>query len=94
MADAITNAMLLEHMQAMRSGLEQKMGSLEQKMGSMEQKIENVKMDLQDFKMEVREGFEDARLHRRALQEDLEATIKLQAKHDSAISRLKRTAAA
>lgn len=64
----ITNAMLLQHIQAGDNGLKQQIKKLEQK---MDRKFE-----------EVDRKFEEARQHREAIQEDLYATIKMQAAHE------------
>jgi len=68
MADDITNKMLLEHMQAMKHELQEQ--------------IKSVKADLQNqitsLSKSVEDGFEDARLHREAIQVDLDETIRVQ----------------
>lgn len=74
MADEITTRMLLEHMQAMKSELLQRISSLEIKVTTLANTM-NV-------------GFEDARLHRQALQEDLEVTILMVGKHDKKLAHL------
>ncbi len=70
----ITNRMLLEHQQAMKSELSERINHLEQKVDRLEQKVDR--------------GFEEARQHRQALQEDLDATIRLQGKHSEQLAQL------
>jgi len=59
----ITNRMLLEHQQAMRSDLTKRIDHMEMK---MDRKF-----------VDVDRQFAEARQHREALQEDLEATIRM-----------------
>ncbi len=74
MADEVTNGMLLAHMQGMKNDLQQQIVILNQKIDGLAQK--------------VNEGFEDARLHRQALQEDLDATIRMVGKHEVKLARM------
>ncbi|MFH1670776.1 MAG: hypothetical protein ABIA92_04285 [Patescibacteria group bacterium] len=78
MADEITNNVLLEHMQGMKYELQQQIEGLEKK-------IEKVDTTLTQ---QMREGFEEAKQHRQALQEDLEATIAMQAKHQQKLAKI------
>jgi septation ring formation regulator EzrA len=93
-----TNRVLLEHMQAMKeefllrlsamgSGLGNRLDTLDKRMEKMETKMEKM-----ETKME--QGFQEAREHREALQEDLEATIlqvdRVQKDHGRRITRLER----
>ncbi len=71
MADDITNIVLLQHIMAMKTGLESQIAALDVKLTT-----------------EMRNGFEEAREHRQALQEDLEATMKMLGKHERKLSRL------
>jgi DUF917 family protein len=85
MADDITNGMLLEHMQGMKHELLQKISDLDRKftgelhgsIGRLERKVDR--------------GFDEARLHRQALQEDLEATMRMLSKHEATFARLDKT---
>lgn len=74
----ITNRMLLDHMQAMKHELIERFNGrfngLEVRVDRLEQKVER--------------GFEEARQHRQALQEDLDATIRLQGKHSEQLAQL------
>ena len=83
MAEEITNIVLLEHMQGMKNDLQQQIADLDAKIGGLDGKVSRL-----DKKMT--EGFEDARLHRQALQEDLEATMRMLSKHDAKLARLSR----
>lgn len=81
MANAITNKMLLEHMQAMKQDLLRQISGLDTKVGGLDAKVSRLEE-------RVERGFEDARLHRQALQEDLEATMRMLAKHEAKLVRL------
>ncbi len=81
MADEITNKMLLEHMQAMKYDLTQQITQLGQK-------VEGHDARFDALTLEVRQGFEEARQHREALQEDLETTMRVQQKHSIKLARL------
>ena len=85
MADDITNIVLLEHMQVMKSDLQQQIAALDQK---IDQKIARVEKNTANLTEEMRKGFEEARQHRQALQEDLEATMRMLGKHDAKLARL------
>ena len=74
MADDITNIVLLKHIQAMKSSLEARMTAIEQ--GTIL------------LTGEMRRGFQEASEHRQALQEDLEATMKMLSKHETKLARL------
>jgi hypothetical protein len=74
MADDISNSVILEHIHAMKSELQSQ--------------INGVKIDLQDLRVEMRQGFKVARRHRQALQEDLDASIRMLGKHAAKLARL------
>ncbi len=78
MAGDITNKMLLEHMQGMKSELQEQMARMQ--------------IDLQgqitNQTGEMRQGFSDTRKDIQALQEDLEATMQMVGKHDTKLARL------
>ncbi len=78
MADDITNIVLLKHIQAMKSSLEVQIATIDQKIDR------NTAM----LTSEMRKGFEEAREHRQALQEDLEATMHMLSKHEKKLARL------
>ncbi len=75
----ITNRMLLEHQQAMKSEFSLRIGRLERK---VDQGFASV--DRRFFEVDRR--FEEAGQHRQALQEDLEATIQMQSTHQKKIA--------
>jgi len=79
--DNITNKMLLEHMQAMKNELIQKFYGLENRFSGLENKVSHLEQKMD-------QGFEEARQHREAMQEDLDATIRMQAKHDKKLARI------
>ena len=81
MAPRITLRTLLLHMQGMKNDLQQQILGLDKKVGKIEIKLTNLET-------EVHEGFMEARLHRESLQEDLDATIRMQYKHDKKLARL------
>ncbi len=81
MANDITNSMLLAHMQAMKNDLQQQIVGLDKKVVSLDRKMTTLTEDM-------RCGFEDARQHRQALQEDLEATMHMQSKHSAKLAHL------
>lgn len=78
MADDITNVVLLQHIQAMKSSLELQIAAVDQK----------VDRNTSALTSEMRKGFEEARQHRQALQEDLEATMRMLSKHETKLARL------
>jgi hypothetical protein len=83
MADKITNGMLLEHIQAMRNDLQQQIMGLR---NDMEKGFAGVARKF----VEIDAKFEDARLHREALQEDLVATMRQVGKHEKKLVRLSK----
>lgn len=85
MADDITNIVLLQHIQAMKSSLEVQIAAVK---GSLEVQIAAVDQKVDRNADEIRKGFEEARQHRQALQEDLEATMLMLSKHETKLARL------
>ncbi len=85
MADDITNIVLLQHIQAMKSGLEGKMDTMQQ---ALLLRITALEMALANLTTQTHQGFEEARQHRQALQEDLEETMRVLAKHGTKLARL------
>lgn len=59
---------------AIEKRLSGRIGGLEERIGNLDERVDSLKK-------KVDEGFEEARLHRMALQEDLEATILVQGAH-------------
>lgn len=70
----ITNGILLQHMQGMKAELKQDIQNVSTRIDQLEQKVDK--------------GFKDARQHREALQEDLNATILMVGKHQRKLARL------
>ena len=85
MADDITNIVLLQHIHAMKSSLEEKISAVK---NSLEQQIAAVDLKTGMLASEMRHGFQEAREHRQALQEDLEATMHMLSKHEKKLARL------
>lgn len=81
----VTNGMILRHMQGMKYELEQKIGSLGQKMNVVKNALQ---LQIVRLEQKVDQGFDDARRHRQALQEDLEETMRVQSRHDTKLARL------
>ena len=85
MADDITNGVLLEHMQGMKNDLQQQIVGLK---NDLQKQISRLDEKLTRLAQRVEQGFEDARLHRQALQEDLEETMRVQGRHGAKLARL------
>ena len=85
MADDITNGMLLQHMQGMKNDLQQLINGLKTE---LKQDIGRLDNKITVLATQVEQGFEDARQHRQALQEDLEETMRVQGKHGAKLARL------
>ena len=77
----VTNKVLLEHMQAMKNDLQKQITEIKID-------IKGIKGDLSSLSQKVDHGFEDAHLHRQALQEDLEATMEKQYQQGQQLARL------
>jgi len=69
----ITNGVLLEYMKGMKIELKQDITSLDSRMNRLEATMNR--------------RFNEAQLHREALQEDLNATIKMVGKHEKTLAR-------
>lgn len=97
MPDEITNTVLLQHIQGLRSEMLVSKQDLYNEMMTLRQVFQSemttMKRDLQaqitslDRKVDrlsdrVERGFEEARVHRQALQEDLDATIRMVGRHE------------
>ena len=76
MEGEITNKVLLEHMQGMKHELLQKIGLVEE--------------GLKRLRQDTNQGFEEAKQHRQALQEDLEETMRVQSGHTKRLATLSR----
>lgn len=88
MVDDITNIMLLQHMQGMKSDLQLQIAAVYQKITALEKKTGGVEKNMASMAEEMRNGFEEARMHRQSLQEDLEATMRMLSKHSTKLARL------
>ena len=78
--DEITNAMLLRHMQAMKSDLEKQIKSVEKSLDAkMNRGFQAIHFEL-----------EEARIQRTALQEDMEANMMLLIKHDKRMTNIEK----
>ncbi len=89
MTSDITNTVLLEHMQGMKLELQTEVKNMKIE---LQKEIKSSKFELQNqisqLNGKVDRGFEDARVHRTALQADLDASIRMLAKHDRKLVRL------
>ena len=88
MKERITLQVILEHIQASKNDLQQQIARLDGKVDNLEKRMilgfENVRLKFED----VDRQFEDAHLHRQALQEDLEETMRVQMKHGRQLNRI------
>lgn len=69
-------SLLLSHMQGIKNDLQQQINRVDARVSRLEGNVAR--------------GFEDARLHRAALQQDLDATIRMQIGQNRAIARLQK----
>lgn len=83
----ITNAVLLQHMQGMKSELKQDIKCLGERIDSLENKVTGLEKKVDIGFENARLRFEDAHKHREALQEDLNATILMVGTHDETLKR-------
>lgn len=102
MANEITNTMLLEHMQEMKEdlqnqiiglqgqiiGVDTRIEGLDNRVEGLGNRIDNLDKKIIILKEEMHSGFEDASQHRQALQEDLEASMRILGKHETKLVRL------
>ena len=83
-----TKTDLLIHMQGMKNDLQQKINGLQQQITKLDRRISGVDGKISGLEQKMGYGFEQARLHRNALQEDLNvALIKLDT-HDKKLARV------
>lgn len=75
----ITNRMLLEHQQAMKRELTDRITALEER-------VDRGFTDVNHRFMDVDRRFDEARRHREGLQEDLEATMMMQYRHEKELA--------
>lgn len=87
--------MILEHVQALKNDLQQQIHHIDEKFDGkfdrferkMDQGFEQTRVQFENIRIQ----FEEARQHRQALQEDLEATMKVQMKHGRQLTKMQRT---
>ncbi|MFH0770417.1 MAG: hypothetical protein V1926_03495 [Candidatus Peregrinibacteria bacterium] len=84
MVDDITNKVLLEHIQGLRNDLQQQINTLQQQSVGAQKSLQQ---QISVLAVEMHQGFEEARQHRNALQEDLEETMRVQSKHSALLAR-------
>lgn len=82
---AITNRILLEHIQSSKLEVLQKLNDstneLTGRIDKLENRVGRLENRVGSLEVRVERNFEEARLHRQALREDLDATIRTQFKH-------------
>ncbi len=76
---AITGQILLDHIQSSKLELKQDIRDLSGRFDQMEKRVDRL-----EYLMD--QGFKEAREHREALQIDLDATIRMQFKHDKELA--------
>ncbi len=85
MANAVTNKILLQHIQGMKYDLEQQIktakSDLEGKIGGLDKKVTNLELTMH-------EGFTHTHERLDRLQDDLYVKISLQAEHEKKLARL------
>lgn len=84
----VTNKVLLEHMQGMKYELQQQIAGLGKRIDGLDMRISGLDLTVKNLAGEMHQGFEEARLHRTALQEDLEETMRVQSKHAVKLARV------
>jgi flagellar biosynthesis/type III secretory pathway protein FliH len=77
--DEITNRVLLEHMQGMKHELQQQIQGLR---NDLQKQISALDVKVTDMGEEMRQNF-------RMLQEDLEETMRVQARHGARLAKMK-----
>ena len=85
MADDITNVMLLRYLERMKADLERQITALNEKLSG---RIDRLEVTMGNLTVEMRTEFEEAHQHRQSLQEDLEATMRMLAKHERKLAKM------
>ncbi len=75
----ITGKVLLDHIQSSKLELKQDIRDLSGRFNSLEKRLDSLEVKVED-------GFREAREHREALQIDLDATIRMQFRHDKELA--------
>ena len=88
MVSRITNGILLEHMQGMKNDLQQQIGDLKERIVRVDGRIDGLGGRMTRLEQAMQRGFEEARQHSEALQEDLEPTIRMVVKHEKKLARM------
>ena len=88
MQDDITNKVLLELMQSIKISLDSDIKVIKGDIIGIKEDITGIKEDIKGVKIDMKTGFEEAALHRKALQEDMEATIGMQAVHQKKLAKI------
>lgn len=90
MKERITLRVILEHIQASKNDLQRQIIQLDAKFtGKFDALDAKFEGKLARLERQMIQGFEDARLHRQALQEDLEETMRVQSKHARQLNRIR-----
>jgi hypothetical protein len=79
----ITNRMLLEHIQAGKNELKQEFG---RRFNRLEKWVDRLEIEMKSGFQQVRSELNAARIHREMLQEDLDATIRMQFQHQKQLA--------
>ncbi len=79
---AITGKILLQHMQAGFNRMDRQFKKIDERFKQVDERFERLERRVDEGFADANRKFEEARLHREALQEDLDATIRKQAVHD------------
>lgn len=89
MADEIiTNGVLLQHIQAIHGEMLTMNNGLQQQINGLGQQIVGLRLEMNQRFFEVNQKLEEARQHRQALQEDLDATIRMVGKHQVKLAKI------
>jgi len=91
MGTRITLKVILEHIQASKNELQQQIALLHAKVSEHDKRFDYLERRVTQGFEDVRVQMEDARLHRQALQEDLEETMRVQIKQGRLLSRIQAT---
>lgn len=85
----ITNKILLRHIQANAGSLDRlsrKVDGLGKRLGNLEGKFGSLAGKVGSLEHTMNQGFEEAHMDRQSIHEDLDATIRMQTKHDHQIA--------
>ncbi len=85
MRNRVTNVVLLKQMHLMKSDIQVQMQFMK---NDLQVQIQSMRVQIAVLDERTSKGFEEARQHRQALQEDLEATMRMLYKHDKKLARL------